>query len=123
MRGGFGAADWTMVAIPLLALLGGLGWFGLKARDLNALAMGDETAATLGIAVGRARLAHMIVGALVTGVMVSASGMIGFVGLMTPHMARLVPRRRQPSHLARQRVAGIVVLGAGRHCLANGDRA
>lgn len=88
--GGFGAADWTTIALPAIALAGGLVWFGLKARDLNALAMGDETAATLGIAVDRARLAHMIAGALVTGVMVSVSGMIGFVGLMTPHMARLI---------------------------------
>lgn len=87
--GGFGMADWTTIAIPAAALIGGLVWFLMKARDLNALAMGDETAATLGLSVDRARLAHMIAGALVTGVMVSVSGMIGFVGLMTPHMARL----------------------------------
>jgi iron complex transport system permease protein len=88
--GGFGASDWPVVPIPAIALaLGGL-WFMLKARDLNALAMGDETATTLGLSVGRARFVHLAVGAFVTGVMVSVSGMIGFVGLMMPHIARLL---------------------------------
>ncbi|MFD1705081.1 FecCD family ABC transporter permease [Methylopila henanensis] len=88
--GGFGASDWSTAPVPALALVLGGAWFLLKARDLNALAMGDETAATLGVEVERARLAHMVVGAFVTGVMVSVSGMIGFVGLMTPHAARLL---------------------------------
>jgi iron complex transport system permease protein len=87
--GGFGATDWSTLAAPAAALVLGGGWFVLKARDLNALAMGDETAATLGLSVERARLALLTVGAFVTGVMVAVSGMIGFVGLMTPHIARL----------------------------------
>lgn len=88
--GGFGASDWSTVPIPAAAVALGGFWFMLKARDLNALAMGDETATTLGLSVGRARFAHLAVGAFATGVMVSVSGMIGFVGLMTPHLARLL---------------------------------
>lgn len=88
--GGFGASDWSTVPVPALALALGGAWFLMKARDLNALSMGDETAATLGVPVERARLAHMVVGAFVTGVLVSVSGMIGFVGLMTPHAARML---------------------------------
>lgn len=88
--GGLGATDWSTIAAPAVALALGGGWFVLKARDLNALAMGDETAATLGLPVERARLALLTVGAFVTGVMVAVSGMIGFVGLMTPHIARLI---------------------------------
>ncbi len=87
--GGFGAADWGVLPAPAIALAVGGGWFLLKRRDLNALAMGDETATTLGIAVNRARLLHMTAGAFITGVMVSVSGMIGFVGLMTPHLVRM----------------------------------
>ncbi|GLK54087.1 iron complex transport system permease protein [Methylopila capsulata] len=88
--GGLGASDWSTIAFPTGALLIGGGWFVLKARDLNALAMGDETAATLGLSVERSRLVLLSVGAFVTGVMVAVSGMIGFVGLMTPHIARLI---------------------------------
>jgi iron complex transport system permease protein len=51
--------------------------------------VGDETASTLGIAVTRFRLIVFAVGALITGVMVAFSGIIGFVGLMVPHIARL----------------------------------
>ena len=49
---------------------------------------GDETAATLGLAVDRFRLQVFVIGALITGVMVAFSGIIGFVGLMVPHMVR-----------------------------------
>lgn len=54
------------------------------------MTIGDETAATLGIAVARFRLVVFVVGALITGVMVAFSGIIGFVGLMVPHIARML---------------------------------
>ena len=61
-----------------------------RAKLLNAMTVGDETAATLGISVARFRLTVFIVGALITGVMVAFSGIIGFVGLMVPHIARML---------------------------------
>ena len=54
------------------------------------MTIGDESAATLGIPVARFRLAVFVAGALVTGVMVAYSGVIGFVGLMIPHIVRLL---------------------------------
>ena len=54
------------------------------------MTIGDETAGTLGISVARFRLTVFINGALVTGVMVAFSGIIGFVGLMVPHIARMI---------------------------------
>ena len=54
------------------------------------MTIGDETAATLGIPVARFRLVVFVVGALITGVMVAFSGIIGFVGLMVPHIARIL---------------------------------
>lgn len=54
------------------------------------MTVGDETASTLGIAVARFRLVVFVAGALVTGVMVAFSGVIGFVGLMIPRTARMV---------------------------------
>ena len=54
------------------------------------MTVGDETASTLGISVVKFRLAIFVVGALITGVMVAFSGIIGFVGLMVPHIARII---------------------------------
>ncbi|MGR3729642.1 iron chelate uptake ABC transporter family permease subunit [Limimaricola soesokkakensis] len=54
------------------------------------MTIGDETAATLGIPVARFRLEVFSVGDLLTGMMVAFSGVIGFVGLMVPHLARMM---------------------------------
>jgi iron complex transport system permease protein len=89
MLGGFGLAQWPHLLYPALALAVCLTWLIVRAREVNALAMGDETAMTLGIPVRRFRLMLFIVTALLTGVMVAFSGAIGFVGLMIPHFVRL----------------------------------
>lgn len=90
MLGGLGLAQWPHLIYPLAALLLCLAYLMLRAPHLNALAMGDETAASLGIPVARFRLAVFVASALLTGVMVAFSGAIGFVGLMVPHAARLL---------------------------------
>jgi iron complex transport system permease protein len=90
MLGGLGLAQWSYLAYPLGALVLGACYLMLRARELNALAMGDETATTLGIAVPRFRLTIFVATALITGVMVAISGVIGFVGLMVPHVARIL---------------------------------
>jgi iron complex transport system permease protein len=54
------------------------------------MTVGDETAATLGVPAVRFRLQVFVAGALLTGVMVAFSGLIGFVGLMIPHVVRLL---------------------------------
>ena len=89
MLGGLGLAQWGQLIYPLvtLVLCGTYIWH--KARDLNAMTLGDETASTLGIPVARFRLKIFAMGALITGVMVAFSGIIGFVGLMVPHIVRL----------------------------------
>ena len=90
MLGGLGLAQWGQLLYPLAILLICSGWLFMRAGDLNAMTVGDETAATLGIPVSGFRLAVFVVGALVTGVMVAFSGIIGFVGLMVPHVARML---------------------------------
>jgi iron complex transport system permease protein len=90
MLGGLGLAQWAHLVWPL-AVLVPLGlWLWLRAGDLNAMTVGDETAATLGLNVARFRLGVFVAGALITGVMVAFSGIIGFVGLMVPHVARMI---------------------------------
>jgi len=90
MLGGLGLAQWDQLIYPLVILLICGSWLFTQSHELNAMTVGDETASTLGIRVVRFRLFVFVVGALITGVMVAFSGIIGFVGLMVPHIARLL---------------------------------
>ena len=90
MLGGLGLAQWSHLIWPLMVLLPVAGWLLMRAGDLNAMTVGDETAATLGLNVGRFRRGVFVAAALITGVMVAFSGIIGFVGLMVPHIARMI---------------------------------
>lgn len=90
MLGGLGLAQWDHLIWPLTVLVPCGLWLWLQSGRLNAMSLGDETAASLGIEVGRFRLSVFVASALITGVMVAFSGIIGFVGLMMPHLVRLI---------------------------------
>ena len=90
MLGGLGLAQWDQLIYPAVILGLCSLWLMWRAREFNAMTIGDETASTLGIPVARFRLSVFVVGALITGVMVAFSGIIGFVGLMVPHIARMI---------------------------------
>ena len=89
MLGGLGLAQWNQLIYPLVVLLICGFWLSSQARVLNAMTVGDETASTLGINVTKFRFVIFVVCALITGVMVAFSGIIGFVGLMIPHIVRM----------------------------------
>ena len=88
MLGGLGRARWEELWIPSLAVLCVGMWLMWRARALNALMMGDESAAALGLHVANLRLAILALTALMTSVMVAITGAIGFVGLVVPHILR-----------------------------------
>lgn len=90
MLGGLGLAQWNQLWFPFITLLLGASYLIYKARYLNAMMLGDETASTLGVPVQRFRLIVIVVCALLTGAAVAFSGVIGFVGLMVPHIVRLL---------------------------------
>ncbi|WP_147106198.1 iron ABC transporter permease [Tateyamaria sp. syn59] len=90
MLGGLGLAQWDQLIYPLVILVVCGAWLVSRSTVLNAMTVGDETASTLGIPVARFRLIVFVVGALITGVMVAFSGIIGFVGLMVPHVVRMI---------------------------------
>ena len=90
MLGGLGLARWDQLLYPATILSLCSLWFFASAGRLNAMTIGDETASTLGIPVARFRLSVFVVGALLTGCMVAFSGVIGFVGLMIPHIVRML---------------------------------
>ena len=90
MLGGLGLAQWSHLIYPLAILVCCGTWLIARASALNAMTLGDETASTLGIPIARFRFVTLVVGALITGVMVAFSGVIGFVGLMVPHIVRML---------------------------------
>jgi iron complex transport system permease protein len=90
LLGGVTTVRWTQVAVLAVLVCGGCtlawGW----ARRLNALSLGEESAASVGLDVERQKTAVILVGSLLTAAAVSAAGLVGFVGLIVPHVARLV---------------------------------
>jgi iron complex transport system permease protein len=88
--GGLAVTGWSQVAIVAPLVLGAMLVAGLFARDLNAFLLGEEEAAYLGVNVERRKLTLLLLGSLLTGAAVSLSGLVGFVGLVIPHVARLV---------------------------------
>jgi iron complex transport system permease protein len=110
MLGGLGLAQWSHLIWPLAVLIPCGLWLWAQGPRLNAMSLGDETAASLGIEVGRFRLTVFVAAALVTGVMVAFSGLIGFVGLMMPHLVRLVVGGDNARVLPTSALAGAVFL-------------
>ncbi|MFD5799842.1 FecCD family ABC transporter permease [Streptomyces sp. NPDC127020] len=87
--GGLGGVNWETLWLPGLAVLLGIGVLLVQARNLNLLLAGEEAATTMGLDVARFRARMFVLLSLVTGVLVAASGPIGFVGLILPHVVRL----------------------------------
>jgi cobalamin transport system permease protein len=87
--GGFSNSSWNTTWISLacipLAVLAACHF----APELNVLLLGEETAASSGIHTGRIQLLYAVLAALLTSISVSVAGLIGFVGLIVPHMIRL----------------------------------
>jgi iron complex transport system permease protein len=88
LMGGLTNSTWTQVEIGIpTVLLGVLGAY-LSSRELNVLLLSDEEAQHLGVEVGKIRRILVTLASATTAVAVSLTGTIGFVGLMTPHLAR-----------------------------------
>ncbi|MHC0430973.1 FecCD family ABC transporter permease [Streptomyces sp. O3] len=90
LMGSLSGASWPLLVAPAVAVPATLLWLLARARGLNTLLMGDETAAGLGIDVVRLRRELFTLTSLLTGVLVAVSGAIAFVALMVPHACRLV---------------------------------
>jgi iron complex transport system permease protein len=88
LMGSFNARTWADVAMTFTAVMIGFSVFLYFSRDLNLLALGDRTASSLGVDTRKVMLIILIAASLVTAVCVSVSGIIGFVGLLVPHIMR-----------------------------------
>lgn len=88
--GSLAGAKWQQLGLPSVVLIAGIALLITQARALNALLVGDETASTLGVDTTRLRRSLFLLVSLLTGVMVAVSGSIGFIGLMIPHITRML---------------------------------
>lgn len=88
--GTLAGTEWKELGLPALVLGSSLAWLLLQARALNALGSGEETAVTLGVHTHGLRRRLFVMVSLLTGTMVAVSGAIGFIGLVIPHITRML---------------------------------
>jgi iron complex transport system permease protein len=89
LLGSFGNATWSQLWGALVGLVLSMAYLLSQARALNALAMGADVASSLGVHVSILRRNLFLIASLIAGLSVAVSGVIGFVGLVIPHIVRL----------------------------------
>jgi iron complex transport system permease protein len=110
LLGGLDGASWLRLAMTAPLVIGGSLAILARARTLNGLLLGEESAAHLGIDIRRERAILLALATLVTAAAVAVSGLIGFIGLVAPHLVRLAvgPNARHVLPLAA--ILGAVLL-------------
>ncbi|MBL4901655.1 iron ABC transporter permease [Desulfotalea psychrophila] len=83
-------ASWQDVLIISIVTIAAFLWFTVNRWNFNAIEAGDETARGLGVKVEQVRIIGMLISSLVTAVIVSLLGIIGFIGLVCPHIVRRI---------------------------------
>jgi iron complex transport system permease protein len=108
MMGSVADSSWLTVAwLAAYVALGGALLFWL-ARDIDILSLGEESAAALGVDSARSSRTIFLIAALLSAATVAAAGLVGFVGLVVPHLVRSLGVRRH-----RALIAGAALIGAG----------
>jgi cobalamin transport system permease protein len=90
LLGGFDGTSWMRLAVSAPLIIGGSLLILGRARQLNGFLLGEEAAAHLGVDVRRERTILLALASLVTAAGVAIAGLIGFVGLVVPHLVRLL---------------------------------
>ncbi|GAA3933510.1 iron ABC transporter permease [Microbacterium soli] len=108
--GGVGGADWTKIAVVVPVLAAGALICAACARGLNSLALGDDLAAGLGERVLRTRLISALGAVVLAGAATAIAGPIGFVGLVIPHLCRMLVGTDHRWLLPLSAMAGAVLL-------------
>ncbi|WP_293574198.1 iron ABC transporter permease [Phaeobacter sp.] len=112
MLGGLGLARWETLPLVLVGLMLIFVFALWRQRWFDALLAGDRTAQSLGVPVHRLRIATFVISALATAAFVSVAGVIGFVGLMVPHLARGIVRPLHGHLLPSAALVGAILLTA-----------
>lgn len=108
--GSFGAATWGSLPVVAVVVTTGLLVLHRYGRVMDVLALGDETAASLGVGPDRHRKGLLVLVSLVTGVMVAVSGAIAFIGLVMPHVVRMLVGATHARVLAVAPLAGAIFM-------------
>ncbi|CEI72110.1 MULTISPECIES: FecCD family ABC transporter permease [Romboutsia] len=90
LMGSLAGAKWEQIVFILPSILFGAIFFATQSRILNLMLLGDEVAVTLGTDLHKYRHLYLIITSLMIGLLVYSSGMIGFVGLIIPHIVRMI---------------------------------
>jgi iron complex transport system permease protein len=90
LLGGSPVSGWEPVLAVLPYMLIGLGLLAISGHPLNVLQFGEDQARQMGLKVNRAKIFIIVVASMTTAAAVSFSGVIGFVGLVVPHLFRLI---------------------------------
>lgn len=110
MMGSVSDATWTQAAWLAGYLAVGGTWLVARGRALDALTLGEDSAAGLGVDVDRVARGIYVVGSLVAAATVSAAGLVGFVGLVVPHIARRLGAASHRTLLPASALAGAVLV-------------
>ncbi|MGM3172971.1 FecCD family ABC transporter permease [Dickeya lacustris] len=111
--GGLGMARWDNLALALCSLLLLVALVVTRWRALDSLLAGEQTALSMGVHVNRLRIEVFMVCALATALFVSLTGVIGFVGLMVPHLCRPLAGVRHLKLVPLCGVLGAILLCGG----------
>jgi iron complex transport system permease protein len=90
MMGSLGRSSWDKVWIVSAVIALCFPYLLLRSWDINAIGAGDETAKSLGVNVERTRVICMMLSSLITAAVICFTGTIGFIGLVSPHITRMV---------------------------------
>ncbi len=110
LMGSFVSKSWTDVAVTFSFVIAGFLVFLFFARELDIICLGDRTASSLGIDPERIRIILLITASFVTAVCVSVSGIIGFIGLVVPHLMRFFFGSKSERLIPASALSGAILL-------------
>lgn len=120
LTGGLSGVQMADLYWPSIFIVAGLVFAVLIARSLNVLSLGDAIAHSVGMHVSRIRIISLMIAALLAGAAVSFAGLIGFVGLIIPHIMRFFVGHDSRKVIATSMIAGalfVVICDLAARCL------
>jgi iron complex transport system permease protein len=112
MMGSVSDASWPQVRMAAAYVAIGVGVLLALARAIDVLALGEDTAAGLGVDVGRVSMIVYVAAALLAAGTVAAAGLVGFIGLLVPHLVRMAGARTHRVIIAAAALAGAALVVA-----------
>ncbi len=112
LLGGLAGASWDRLFLAAPLILGGCLAIGLRARAIDGLLLGDAAASHLGVDVKRERGILLVLASMTTAAAVAITGLIGFVGLVVPHVVRLLVGASARRVVPLSAIAGAILLTA-----------